>query len=208
MQKKPIVFRKFVFRYSYRIYDHNHSSWSMEFPSHVPELHEKPFNPELLQAVFCHLTKARAFRILSFEKFSACIIINPLLRIPGFLNGSYNVQDKSLVPRDLLNGKKNCQNWLLSGLLNKASLRCLQWSMNHHEMFVLVIHCTVTKHITKCNQLQRQKYTHIYKTTFHFFSGIKSFLPTTLYSVLSQWSNTNNLVLGTLACVPSNHWYC
>lgn len=78
----------------------------MEFPSHVPGLHEKPFHPELLQAVFCHLTKARAFRILSFVKFSACIIINPLLHIPGFLNSTHYVGDKPLVPHDLLNEKK------------------------------------------------------------------------------------------------------
>lgn len=138
----------------------------MEVPSHVLGLHEKPFHPELLQAVFCHLTKAMAFRILSFEKFSAYIIINPLLQIPGFLNGTYNVGDKSLAPCDLLNEKKIAKDWLLSGLLNRASLLCLQWSMKHHEMSVLVIHCTMTKQITKCNQLQRQKHTHIYKTTF------------------------------------------
>lgn len=78
----------------------------MEFPSHVPGLHEKPFHPELLQALFCHLTKARAFRILSFAAFSAYIITNPVLHIPGLLNGSYNVGETSLVPHDLVHEKK------------------------------------------------------------------------------------------------------
>lgn len=74
----------------------------MEFPSHVPGLHEKTFHPELLQAVFCHLTKAGVLRILSFAEFSAYIITNPLLHIPGLLNGTYNVGEMSLVPRDLV----------------------------------------------------------------------------------------------------------
>lgn len=67
----------------------------MKYPNHVPGLHEKLFHP----AAGCVLppNKTRAFRILSFEKFSAYIINNP------FLNVTHNVGDKSLVPYDLLN---------------------------------------------------------------------------------------------------------
>lgn len=83
--------------------------------------------------------------------------------------------DKSLVPHDLLNEKKISRR-LTSFCALKQSKSSMSPVIHEPSQNVRVIHCTMTKHITKCNQLQRQKYTHIHKTTFHSFSGIKSFL--------------------------------